>query len=105
MANFSQSGRRGRPRTISALNRSGIYSSFLIDRLIKPVEALELVKSLTEEFWTYKKLAELMQESRESAMQIMNDLVHYGLMKYIGKGGKSGKVSIFQKIESKQDVW
>ncbi|KKU53476.1 MAG: hypothetical protein UX75_C0037G0002 [Candidatus Moranbacteria bacterium GW2011_GWE2_47_10] len=105
MVNFSQGGRRGRPRTLSAVNRSGIYSSFLIDRLISPADALELVAGLTEELWTYKRLADLMQETRKRAIQIMNDLVHYGLMKYIGKGGKSGKLSVFKKIKSQKDVW
>jgi len=105
MINYFQGGRRGRPRTLSAVNRSGIYSSFLIDRLIKPADALDLVQSLTEEYWTYKKLADLMQETRERAIQIMNDLVHYGLMQYIGKGGKTGKISIFKKIKSQKDVW
>jgi hypothetical protein len=102
MANFSQSGRRGRPRTLSAVNRSGIYSSFLIDRLISPESALEMVAGLTELQWTYKRLADAIGETRERAIQIMNDLVHYGLMRYIGK---SGKLSIFEKVDSKKDVW
>jgi predicted transcriptional regulator len=90
MANFDNSGRRGRPpKEIKTFNRTRIYGSFIEDRLITPDEALELVQTLEQELWTYKQLAKVVKRKKSEAMQIMNDLVHYGLMIYQGREGRT----------------
>jgi hypothetical protein len=59
-----------------------------------PDEALALVQGLPGNDWTYETLASRLQKPIKDAMQLMNDLLHYGLMKFAGKDGKE---SVFER--------
>ncbi len=59
-----------------------------------------LFKSMSERLWTYKRLADLLNKPKVEAMQIMNDLVHYGLMRFIGK---NGKISVFERFANETE--
>ena len=66
----------GRPTTIAA--------SPINDRLIERDEAIELVASMTIELWSYPLFAKKYNKSKKEAMHIMDDLVHHGLMIFVG---------------------
>lgn len=59
-----------------------------------PEDALALVQGLSGNLWTYETLANHLQKPLKDAMQLMNDLLHYGLMRYHGKDGKE---SVFER--------
>lgn len=59
-----------------------------------PADALALVQGLCCDTWTYETLAEHLQKPLKDTMQLMNDLLHYGLMKFAGKDGKE---SVFER--------
>lgn len=80
----------GRPRMIHARDEYDVS-----DRLIMPDEAKKIIDSLTEKYWTYRRLAEVLGKKKKDAIQIMNDLVHYGLMKHIGTSEK--KTPLFER--------
>ena len=87
---------RGRPEKAKPFKKVLFANSSDLDyRLISPEAALALFKSMSERLWTYKRLADLLNKPKNEAMQIMNDLVHYGLMKFIGK---QGKISVFERF-------
>ena len=67
----------------------------LSDRLISTEEAKEIIDSMTEQYWTYKRLSRVLNRNRKESIQIMNDLVHYGLMKHIGMADK--QVPLFER--------
>lgn len=58
------------------------------------MEALALVQGLATDLWTYETLASCLQKPMKDTMQLMNDLIHYGLMKFAGKDGKE---SVFER--------
>ena len=60
-----------------------------------PDEALALVQGLPGSYWTYKTLATHTKKPLKDAMQLMNDLLHYGLVRYHGKDGKE---SVFERF-------
>lgn len=66
----------GRPTTIAA--------SLIDDRLIERDEAIELVASMTIKLWSYPLFAQKYNKSKKEAIHIMNDLVHHGLMIFVG---------------------
>jgi hypothetical protein len=87
---------RGRPEKEKPFKKVLFANSSDLDyRLITPEAALALFKSMSERLWTYKRLADLLNKPKAEAMQIMNDLVHYGLVKFIGK---QGKISVFERF-------
>lgn len=91
---MTERNRRGRPQKGSKRRRIYICGTALIDRSIMPDEALALVQGLSGNDWTYEKLAEHLQKPLKDTMQLMNDLLHYGLMKFAGKNGKE---SVFER--------
>jgi hypothetical protein len=91
---MTERNRRGRPQKGSKRRRIYICGTALIDRSIMPDEALALVQGLSGNDWTYETLASCLQKPLKDAMQLMNDLLHYGLMKFKGKNGKE---SVFER--------
>ena len=85
---------RGRPKKGSKRRKTYICATALVDRVITPADALELVQGLRCNTWTYEMLAKKLQKPMKDTMQIMNDLIHYGLMKFIGKQGRE---AIFER--------
>lgn len=66
-----------------------------VDRFITPEEAKEIIKMLAgQKYWSYKQLADKLGLDKLTTIQTMNDLIHYGLMKFIKK---QGKVSVFER--------
>ena len=53
-----------------------------------------MVQGLPGSYWTYETLAVYVEKSLKDAMRLMNDLLHYGLMKFHGKDGKE---SVFER--------
>ena len=86
--------RRGRPQKGSKRRRIYVCGTVLVDRSIMPEEALALVQGLPGNCWTYEMLAVYAEKPLKEAMQLMNDLLHYGLMKFKGKDGKE---SVFER--------
>jgi hypothetical protein len=86
--------RRGRPQKGSKRRRIYVCGTALVDRSIMPEDALALVQGLSCNLWTYETLANHLQKPIKDAMQLMNDLLHYGLMRYHGKDGKE---SVFER--------
>lgn len=84
----------GRPRKGTKRRRIYVCGTALIDRSIMPADALALVQGLCCDTWTYETLAEHLQKPLKDTMQLMNDLLHYGLMKFAGKDGKE---SVFER--------
>lgn len=84
----------GRPRKGTKRRRIYVCSTALDYRSIMPEDALALVQGLPCSYWTYKTLATHTQRPLKDAMQIMNDLLHYGLVRY---HGKIGKESVFER--------
>lgn len=84
----------GRPRKGTKRRRIYVCGTALIDRSIMPDEALALVQGLPCNDWTYETLAERLRKPLKDTMQLMNDLLHYGLMKFAGKDGKE---SVFER--------
>ena len=76
--------RRGRPRSTTQLMsvREGTF-----DRALDRDEAIKMVERMSHDVWTYKLFAEVYGKSKVEAVELMNDLVHYGLMVYIGRPG------------------
>ena len=91
---MTERNRRGRPPKGSKRRRIYVCGTALVDRSIMPDEALALVQGLPGNLWTYDMLAEHTQKHLKDAMQLMNDLLHYGLMRYHGKDGKE---SVFER--------
>lgn len=84
----------GRPQKGTKRRRIYVCGTALIYRSIMPKEALALVQGLPGNLWTYKTLAAHTRKPIKEAMQIMNDLLHYGLVRYHGKDGKE---SVFER--------
>ena len=91
---MQERNRRGRPQKGSKRNRIYICGTALVDRLIMPDDALALVQGLSSDLWTYETFAKHLQKPIKEAMQLMNDMLHYGLMKFAGKNGKE---SVFER--------
>jgi hypothetical protein len=92
---MTERNRRGRPPKGSKRRRIYVCGTALIDRLIMPKEALALVQGLPGNLWTYKTLAAHTKKPLKDAMQLMNDFLHYGLVRYHGKNGKE---SVFERF-------
>jgi len=86
--------RRGRPRKGYSRRKIYICKTALDDREIMPEEALELVQGLPCDIFTYESLSNYTKKPLKDTMKIMNDLIHYGLMKF---HGKEGKESVFER--------
>ncbi len=92
---------RGRPEKAKPFRKVLFANSSDLDyRLITPEAALALFKTMSERLWTYKRLADLLNKPKNEAMQIMNDLVHYGLMRFVGK---QGKISAFERFANETE--
>ena len=91
---MQERNRRGRPQKGSKRRRIYVCGTALFDRSIMPDEALALVQGLPGSCWTYEMLAVYAEKPLKEAMQLMNDLLHYGLMKFKGKDGKE---SVFER--------
>lgn len=91
---------RGRPRKGTKRIKIYLCATDLDDRSIMPKEALALVQGLCCDTWTYETLAEHLQKPLKDTMQLMNDLLHYGLMKFAGKDGKE---SVFERSITRCD--
>lgn len=91
---MTERNRRGRPQKGSKRRRIYVCGTALIDRSIMPADALALVQGLCCDTWTYETLAEHLQKPLKDTIQLMNDLLHYGLMKFKGKDGKE---SVFER--------
>ena len=91
---------RGRPKRGSKRRKIYICGTALMDRAITPADALELVQGLCCERWTYEMLSKKLDKSMKDTMQIMNDLLHYGLMKFVGKEDRE---AVFERSITKCD--
>ena len=91
---MTERNQRGRPQKGSKRRRVYICGTALIDRSIMPEAALALVQGLSGELWTYETLANHLQKPEKDTMRLMNDIIHYGLMKF---SGKDGKESVFER--------
>lgn len=91
---MQERNKAGRPRKGTKRRRVYVCGTALIDRSIMPDEALAMVQGLPGSYWTYETIAAHTQKPIKDAMQLMNDLLHYGLMRYHGKNGKE---SVFER--------
>lgn len=91
---MTERNRRGRPKKGSRRRKIYVCGTALVDRSIMPDEALAFAQGLPGSYWTYKTLAAHTRKPIKEAMQIMNDLLHYGLVRYHGKDGKE---SVFER--------
>ncbi len=94
--------RRGRPPKLG-LKHTIRVTDGKPERLIDRDAAIKLVAGMPDAMWTYKRLAEYIDKSKDEAMELMNDLVHYGLMIYRYKANK--KVPVFERCPYVPEKW
>jgi len=99
---IKQKPRRGRPRKNDVKHKIRVTDGKL-ERLIDRDAAIKLVAGMPDAMWTYERLAEYLSKSKCEAIELMNDLVHYGLMIYRYRANK--KVPVFERCPYVPEKW